>query len=58
MTGSDTQNGKSTYVTLMGIDKCQELVEKLTNDALNSLEAFENNDALKAYARYLAQREN
>ena len=58
LTGSDSQNGKSTYVTLMGVEKCQELVEKLTEEALNSLDAFENNDALKNYAEYLAHREN
>ena len=42
----------------MGVEKCQELVEKLTDDALNSLEVFENNKALKKYAEYLAHREN
>ena len=58
LTGSDSQNGKSTYVTLMGVEKCQELVEKLTDDALNSLDEFSNNEALKKYAEYLAHREN
>lgn len=58
LTGSDTQNGKSTYVTLIGVENCQTLVEKLTEDAMNSLELFENNEALKAYAEYLAHREN
>ncbi len=58
MSGSDTQNGKSTYVSLLGVEKCQELVEKLTNDAMSSLEEFENNEALKTYAEYLAHREN
>ena len=58
MTGSDTQNGKSTYVTLLGVEKCQELVEELTNDAMSSLDAFDNNEALKSYAEYLAHRES
>ena len=58
LTGSDSQNGKSTYVTLLGVDKCQELVEKLTDDAMNSLNEFENNSALRLYAEYLAHREN
>ena len=57
LTGSDTQNGKSTYVTLMGVEKCQALVEKLTEEAMASLNAFQNNEALKAYAEYLAHRE-
>lgn len=58
LTGSDSQNGKSTYVTLMGVEKCQELVEKLTDEAMASLNEFENNEALKAFAEYLAHREN
>ena len=58
LTGSDSQNGKSTYVTLLGVEKCQELVEKLTNEAMASLDIFENNDALKDYAQILAHREN
>ena len=58
LTGSDTQNGKSTYVTLLGVEKCQELVERLTDDAMKSLDVFKNNVALKAYAEYLAHREN
>lgn len=58
MTGSDTQNGKSTYVTLLGVEKCQELVEQLTDEALTILNEFSDNEALKEYARYLAHREN
>lgn len=55
--GSDAQNGKSTYVTLLGVDKCQSLVNKLTDEALLSLDNFENNGALKEYAQYLAKRD-
>ncbi len=58
MTGSDAQNGKSTYVTLLGIEECQRLVDKLTNEAMSALDVFENNTALKEYAKYLADREN
>lgn len=58
LTGSDIQNGKSTYVTLLGVEKCQELVEKLTEEAMDSLNEFENNQALKEYAEFLAHREN
>lgn len=58
LTGSDTENGKSTYVTLLGVEKCQELVEELTDKAMASLDAFENNSALKEYAEFLAHREN
>lgn len=58
MAGSDAQNGKSTYVTLLGVDECQKLVDKLTDEAMSALDAFENNEALKEYAKYLADREN
>ncbi len=57
-TGSDVNNGKSTYVTLLGVDKCQALVEKLTAEAMSALDKFDNNEALKEYAEYLAHREN
>ena len=57
MAGSDAQNGKSTYVTLLGVEECQKLVDKLTDDALKALDAFENNEALKEYALYLAKRD-
>lgn len=57
LTGSDTENNKSTYVTLLGVEKCQELVEKLTDEAMKSLDAFSENEALKEYAEYLAHRE-
>lgn len=55
--GSDIENGKTTYVTLLGVEECQKLVDKLTDDALKALDAFENNEALKEYALYLAKRE-
>ncbi len=58
MAGSDAQNGKSTYVTLLGVEECQKLVDKLTDEAMGALDIFENNDALIEYAKYLADREN
>lgn len=57
MTGSDKENNKSTYVTLLGIEKCEELVKQLTNEALESLNDFPNNELIKEYAGYLANRE-
>ena len=38
-------------------NKNQELVEKLTDEAMKSLDAFSENEALKEYAEYLAHRE-
>lgn len=57
MTGSDIENGKTTYVTLLGVERCQQMVDELTNEAMKELDAFENNEALKEYAEYLAKRD-
>lgn len=57
MTGSDTENNKSTYVTLLGVERCEELVKQLTQEALIALDAFPNNEAIKEYANYLQNRE-
>ena len=57
MTGSDKENNKSTYVTLLGIEKCEELVRKLTDEALEALSSFPNNKLIKEYANYLQNRE-
>ena len=42
MTGSDEKNNKVTYVTLNGMDKSKEDVEKLSKEAINLLDSFEN----------------
>jgi len=57
MTGSDKENNKSTYVTLLGVEKCEELIKVLTDDALKELDVFPNNETIKEYANYLANRE-
>lgn len=57
--GSDSENDKSTYVSLLGIDKCRELVKELTESAINSLSVFENDtQTLKDLALSLANRNN
>lgn len=38
--GSDGKNEKSTYVSLLGIDKCRERAAELTDSAISSLKAF------------------
>lgn len=39
-TGSDEKNGKTTFVTLLGIEKAREYAESATNQALDALSAF------------------
>ena len=58
LTGSDAENGKTTFVTLLGVDKCEKLVAELTDKAMKALDEFSCNDALREYAEYLANREN
>ncbi|MBQ7521267.1 MAG: polyprenyl synthetase family protein [Clostridia bacterium] len=54
--GSDKENQKSTYVSLLGIEKCKTLVKELTA-AIESLEKFDGDaTALKNLALSLAER--
>ncbi len=55
--GSDAENGKSTYVGILGIEKCQQLVDELTDEAIKALEIFPENGALLEYAEYLSKRD-
>ncbi len=58
-TGSDEKNNKSTFCRLYGINKCEEMVEELTNKALLCLDAFEGDTSfLKELTLYLAKRKN
>lgn len=55
--GSDEGNSKSTYVSLLGIEKCRELVDELTRKAIEALSAFDSDTgSLREYALYLAKR--
>ena len=55
--GSDAQCGKSTYVSLLGLEKSREYAEELTNDAVEALEVFGNeSEFLKELAYSLIKR--
>lgn len=55
--GSDSENAKSTYVSLLGIEKCRELVAELTEKAKAALNSFEGDSKnLRDFADYLAKR--
>ena len=55
--GSDNENAKSTYGSLLGIEKCRELVAELTDKAKTALNAFDGDTtALCDFADYLASR--
>ena len=48
--------GKNTFVRLYGLEKCEELVQKYTNAAINQLTVFEDTDYIVALAKYLTAR--
>ncbi len=54
--GSDADNQKITIASVMGIEKASELAEKYSNDALDKLDNFENNDFLKDLTKSLLER--
>ncbi len=57
--GSDNENGKSTYVSLLGLEKSNETALKLTDEAKNSLEIFgKDGEFLLELADSLISRRN
>lgn len=55
--GSDEELNKNTYVSLLGLEKSQELVDKLTFEAIECVSAISNETAnLVDLAKYLANR--
>ena len=55
--GTDKNRKKSTYPSIMGINKSREFAEKLAGNALQSLDGFDNrSDPLRAIASYIIER--
>ena len=54
--GSDRVNGKSTFVTALGLDGCAALVDQLTQEAIDALEGFEHPEFHIWLARKMAGR--
>lgn len=55
--GSDTKNEKSTYVSIIGIEKAKEDVNEYTKKAILALEVFgDRAETLKELAEYLINR--
>lgn len=55
--GSDRENQKSTYVSLLGVEKCRELVNELTQNAVKALDVFgADASSLRDFAVKLANR--
>ncbi len=56
--GNDEKSGKSTFVKLLGIERCKEKVEELTKDAEISAKKLQNSEFLIWLAYKLLSREN
>lgn len=57
--GSDEENQKSTYVSLLGIEKSRKTAEELTLNAQKALDAFDGDvSSLKDFAEKLKTRKN
>ncbi len=56
--GSDDSNNKSTYVTLLGLDGAKKYARELTDNAIESVKDYDNNDMLISLAGYLCDRLN
>ena len=56
--GSDSANGKTTFITLYGVEGCEKLIADYTSRALSALEsAFPDESFLRTLALELAGRE-
>lgn len=56
--GSDKESGKSTYVSLLGLEKSQEIADQLTEKAIEALNAFDDTEFLVELTKRLASRKN
>lgn len=54
--GQDLQNGKITYVTLLGIDGAEKLAKEYTEKALEALSIFDDAEYLAEITKYLLNR--
>ena len=54
--GVGTDAAKNTFVRLYGLEKCEELVQKYTDYALDALNVFENNEFMTELAKSLTER--
>ena len=54
--GVGTDAAKNTFVRLYGLEKCEELVQKYTQEAIEALDVFENTEYMVALAKSLTDR--
>ena len=57
--GTDQLREKSTYPSILGLNKSKELAQNLVRKALQAIENFDNrSDALRAIAKYVIERKH
>ncbi|AFK86929.1 MULTISPECIES: polyprenyl synthetase family protein [Thermoanaerobacterium] len=57
--GSDMVNGKSTFVSVLGLQRSVDLINELTEKAINILDGFgEKGEFLKNLTQYMAERDS
>ena len=54
--GVHTDSAKNTFVRLYGLEKCEELVQKYTQMAIEALDVFENTEYMTQLAKSLTER--
>ena len=54
--GVGTDSAKNTFVRLYGLEKCEELVQKYTQEAIDALSVFEDNQYMTELAKSLTYR--
>jgi len=56
--GSDLEQNKTTFVTIKGIENAQQEADRLTYEALEILQSFDNNEFLTELTKELLARRN
>lgn len=56
--GSDAEENKTTFVTLYGVEKAQEIASEITDEAMTLLDEFENSSFLRELTEMLLKRKN
>ena len=54
--GNDKEKGKCTYVSKYGLQGAKEILDKITNEAIDCLKDFKNSEFLKELALYIKNR--
>ncbi len=56
--GSDEQSGKTTFVTLVGLDKSKQIAKELSQKAVNIAKSFNDSEFLIELTQFLLDRKN